>query len=118
MASPDTWLGALATVKAAFESFKSGVDFLDALKKYRQDRDTIAESRRVSVVFSSYSEEEIASIEKRIQECQKRFIAEGDGKKRNSCICSVLKDVADGNGGVIPLIDDWQNISRQMCGSR
>ena len=50
-ASPDTWLGALATVKAAFESFKSGVDFLATVKKYRQDRDTITESRRAEAQY-------------------------------------------------------------------
>jgi hypothetical protein len=118
MASPETWLEALATTKAVFDFAKSGTDFLTALKKYRQDRNTITESRRVSVAFSTYSDEEIASITKRLDECRKRFATEGSGELRSNCFCSVFKDVADGNGGTIPLIDAWQNMFRQLCGRR
>src|SRR5580704_15912240 len=94
MASPDTWLEALATAKAVFESVKSGIDFLTALKKYRQDRATIAESQRASRTFSTYSEAEIISITRRLDECRKRFAAEGDGRKRAECFCNVFNDVA------------------------
>ena len=118
MASPDTWLEALATAKAVFESVKSGIDFLTALRKYRQDRATISESQRASTVFSTYSDAEISSITKRLSECRTRFAAEGDGKKRAECFCSVFRDVANGNGGEIPLIDDWQNMFRQLCARR
>jgi hypothetical protein len=62
MASPDAWLTALSTAKAVFESIKSGVDFLSALKKYRADPATVQESRRASRVFSTFSEAEVESI--------------------------------------------------------
>jgi hypothetical protein len=114
MATSDTWLAALSTVKAAFETVKSGADFVSSVRKYRKDKDTIRESRRVSKVFSTFSEKEVASITKRLEECQKRFAAEGDGQKRAECYCNVFDDVRDGNGG-IPAIDDWQNIVRQIC---
>jgi hypothetical protein len=117
-ASPETWLDALATAKAVFESIKSGIDFLTALRKYRQDRDTITESQRVSRVFSTYSDEEISSITKRLDECRRRFATEGSGEQRSKCFCSVFIDVADGNGRAIPLIDDWQNMFRQLCGKK
>jgi hypothetical protein len=114
MASPATWLDALATAKAVFESIKSGIDFLSALKKYREDPATIQESQRVSKVFSTFSESEVAAITKRLDECRKRFTAEGSGKQRNTCFCSVFSDVRDANGG-IPPIDDWQGMFRQLC---
>jgi hypothetical protein len=114
MASPETWLDALSTAKAVFESIKSGVDFLSALKKYRGDPETIRESRRVSEVFSTFSESEVSAITKRLEECRRRFAAEGDGKRRAACFCSVFEDVRDGNGEIRP-IDDWQNMSRQLC---
>jgi hypothetical protein len=115
MASPETWLEVLATAKAVFDSVKSGVDFLSSLRKYRADASTIQESRRASRVFSTYSDAEIASVTSRLEDCRKRFAAEGSGEQRARCFCSVFKDLADGNGGEIPLIDDWQNMFRQLC---
>ena len=69
-------------------------------------------------MFSTYSEAEVESIAKRLNECRTRFAAEGDGKKRAECFCSVFRDVADGNGGEIPLVDDWQNMFQQLCDHR
>ena len=117
MASSETWLDALSTAKAVFESIKSGIDFLSALKKYRTDPATIRESQRVSKVFSTFSDAEVAAITKRLEECRRRFAAEGDGKRRNECFCSVFGDVRDGNGE-IPPIDDWQKMFRQLCGRK
>jgi hypothetical protein len=117
MASPETWLEALSTAKAVFESVKSGIDFLSVLKKYRADPATIQESKRVSAVFSTFSDAEVAAIAKRLDECRKRFAAEGSGQQRAACFCSVFSDVRDGNGG-IPPIDDWQNMFRQLCSRR
>jgi hypothetical protein len=117
MASPQTWLEALATTKAVFESIKSGIDFLSALKRYRADPATIQESQRVSKVFSTFSDGEVAAITKRLEECRKRFAAEGSGHQRTACFCSVFNDLKDGNGG-IPPIDDWENMFRQLCGRR
>jgi hypothetical protein len=115
MASPDKWLEALSTAKAVFESIKSGIDFLSALRKYRSDPATIQESRRISVAFSTFSDEEVDSITQRLEECRKRFAAEGSGKQRSKCFCNVFADVKDGNGGDIPVIDDWQDMYRQLC---
>jgi hypothetical protein len=117
MATSDNWLLALSTVKAVFESVKSGMDFATALKKYHDDPATIRESQRVSRIFSTFSDDEVASITRRLEECRTRFTAEGSGKQRATCFCSVLRDVKDANGG-IPLIDDWPNMFRQLCGRR
>jgi hypothetical protein len=114
MATPDTRLTALSTVKAVFEAVKSGADVALSIRKYREDKDTIRESSRVSKVFSTFSDEEVASITKRLEECQKRFAAEGDGQKRAECSCNVFADIRKANGG-IPAIDDRRNIFRQVC---
>jgi hypothetical protein len=34
---------------------------------------------------------------------------------RNNCLCNVFKDLIDGNGGVLPDVDDWQRICSQLC---
>jgi hypothetical protein len=114
MATPDQWLSLLSTVKAVFDSVTAGLDLTTAYEKHRTERDTIAESRRVSVAYSTYSPEAITSIEKRFRECEARFILEGSGEGRVRCFCSVFKDVIDGNGGVLPLIDDWERIYEQL----
>ncbi len=75
---------------------------------------TIAEAERVSQVFSTYSEPEVQAILERLKACRDRFITEGSGTGRKKCLCSVFKDVIDGNGGKLPHIDDWENIYNQL----
>jgi hypothetical protein len=118
MASAQTWLELLAWTKALFDTTKASIDLTTAYLKYRHDPETIQESQRVSVAFSTYSEEEVKSLLNRMKGCQDRFVAQGGGLDRARCICSVLQEAKDGNGGVLPLIDDWQNIYAQLhCGS-
>lgn len=114
MASPEVWLEALSWAKAVFELFTTGANVYDAYEKHRRERDTIAESRRVSRTFSTYSDEEIEAVSKRLKECRDRFITEGSGPQRARCFCSVLNDLKSGNGGVLPIIDDWARMYAQM----
>jgi hypothetical protein len=117
MASPQTWLDLLAWTKALFEATKASIDLGATVLKYRSDPETIRESQRVSVAFSTFSEEEVQSLLNRMKGCQDRFIAQGGGLDRARCMCSVLQQAKDGNGGTLPHIDDWQNIYAQMnCG--
>ena len=46
--------------------------------------------------------------------CRDRFIQQGGGTDRSRCICSVLREAQEGNGGTLPEIDDWENIYRQL----
>jgi hypothetical protein len=114
MASFGVWLEVLSYVKALFEAITLGADIRKQYQKHRDEPDTITEARRVSEVFSTYSEAEVAAIAERLKACANRFIAEGSGPARLRCLCNVFKDVIDGNGGRLPRIDDWENIYRQL----
>lgn len=114
MPSPELWLEILSLTKALFDAIKSGADVIESYRKHKQERDTIQESRRVSAVFSTYSEAELKAILSRLEQCRDRFIKQGGGQDRARCVCSVLNEVKKGNGGQLPLIDDWANIYHQL----
>ena len=46
----------------------------------------------------------------RLHGCRDRFVQQGGGKERRECFCSVFKEVIDGNGGTLPVIDDWERM--------
>jgi hypothetical protein len=114
MASVHIWLDILSYTKALFEAITLGADIQKQYEKHHNEQDTIAEAERASEVFSTYSEEEGQAILKRLKECRDRFVREGVGAARAKCLCSVFRDVMDGNGGVLPRIDDWENIYGQL----
>jgi hypothetical protein len=118
MVPPDLWLEVLSWVKTLFELTKSTVDLVDLERthqKYRHDPETIQEARRVSAQFQTFSEPEVKSLLDRIQGCRDRFISQGGGTDRARCICSVLNEARAGNGGNLPLIDDWRKIYDQLA---
>src|SRR5579862_8198408 len=116
MASPSAWLDVLSWIKALFDVSTLSADVWLAYEKHHSEPDTRREAQRVSVTFSTYSEREIEAMIQRLENCRDRFIAEGSGKGRNECFCSVLEDFKAGNGGVLPPIDDWKRMYEQMCG--
>lgn len=72
--------------------------------------------QRANLLASTFSEDELDAIRDRIGGCRRRFIHEGDGAQRKKCLCSVLTDVKDGNGGHIP-DDEWERMYEQLgCG--
>jgi hypothetical protein len=118
MASSETCQEVLAWVKTLFKATKAAIDLRETYEHYRSDRETINESERVSVHFSSFSEGEVRALLDRVQGCRDRFIAQGGGTERVKCICSVLNEAKIANGGNLPLIDDWENIYRALrCSS-
>jgi hypothetical protein len=72
------------------------------------------EARRAAETLSTYSDDEVREIIRRIEGCRDRFIKQGGGKERARCICSVLKEIADGNGGIVPIIDHWREMYDQL----
>jgi len=119
MATAETWIELLAWTKALFEATKATIDLTTTVQKYRDDPETKREAVRVSFAFSTFSEEEVDALAKRMSSCRSRFIEEGSGPQRVGCICSVLNDAKEGNGGTLPLVDDWQNIYAQLsCSTR
>ncbi len=114
MAPAELWLQVLAWTKTLFEATKAAVDLEQTFQKYVGDPETVREARRVSIAFSTYSQTEVESLLRRLEGCGDRFISQGGGKERARCVCSVLNEARDGNGGRLPLIDDWQNIYDQL----
>uniref|UniRef100_E6PH15 Uncharacterized protein n=1 Tax=mine drainage metagenome TaxID=410659 RepID=E6PH15_9ZZZZ len=118
MAPAELWLQVLAWTKTLFEATKAAIDLEQTFQKYARDPETIREAQRVSIAFSTYSLAEVESLLHRLEGCRERFISQGGGKDRAKCICSVLNEARDGNGGQLPLIDDWRNIYDQLQCSR
>jgi len=108
-----TWLEVLSSIKGLFDVGKGAVDLQASIAKYRADPETIREATRVSH-FSTYSDEELEALNRRINGCVKKFIEEGDGAGRVRCLCSVLNEAMIGNGGTLPEVDDWRNIYKQL----
>jgi hypothetical protein len=114
MASPLLWLEALAGLKALYDLTQGAKEYVERLRFHRAEESTIVESRRASRAYSTYSDEEIESIVKRIEGCQARFIAQGGGADRAECLCSIFKEIAAGNGGTLPEVDDWKKMYRKL----
>jgi hypothetical protein len=118
IANPLLWLEALAGLKALYDLAKSGLDYAASFQRHRQESDTIAESRRVSQTFSTFSDREVEELIKKIEGCRDRFIAQGSGSDRARCLCSIFKEISDGNGGTLPDIDAWREMyTRLRCRS-
>ena len=118
MASAELWLEVLSWTKALFDATKASVDLVATYTKYRSEKATIREAARVSVEFSTYSEEEVSDLLRRLNGCRDRFVQQGGGSDRARCVCSVLSEAMEGNGGSLPEIDDWPRIYSQLGCSR
>jgi hypothetical protein len=114
MAEPLLWLEALAGLKALFDLFEGAPDYYERLRAHMRESDTINESKRVAETFSTYSDEEVRAILRRIDGCRNRFIAQGGGADRAQCLCSIFDEIRAGNGGTLPLVDDWARMYRQL----
>jgi hypothetical protein len=114
MTNPLLWLEALAGLKALYDVIEWGVDYAAALRKHKEESETIAESQRVAVAFSTYSDAEVEAIIRKINGCRDRFIQQGGGTDRARCLCSIFQEIKNGNGGDLPRIDDWQRMFDQL----
>jgi len=114
MASPFIWLEALAGIKALYDLAKGAADYTLSFQRHRQESDTIKEAERISSAFSTYSDREVEELIRKIEGCRDRFISQGSGRDRARCLCSILNEIKDGNGGRLPLIDDWQRMYAEL----
>jgi len=63
------------------------------------------------------SDSEIQELISKIEGCRDRFIAQGGGADRARCLCSIFNEIKAGNGGSLPVIDDWLRMYGQLgCG--
>ena len=107
----------LAAMISAVCDVTAGVrTFADALKRHKQDPQYRDRGRKLRAALSTFSDAEVRAIEKRIKGCQDRFIKEGNGPWRISCLSSVLSDVRAGNNGLEDF-PEWQATYDQLkCG--
>lgn len=66
-------------------------------------------------LYNTYDPAELQAINVRLAECRQQFMRTGEGQVRQECICNVLRDVAAGNGGSLPDIDDWNETFNRLC---
>jgi hypothetical protein len=109
------WADVAAIVSAISDVIKTGRETFTLFYNQRRASPQInIQAKVLQTTFQTYSDEEIEAIRKRIENCRDKFIQEGSGKQRAICLCSVLSDVKDGNGGEIP-IEDWEDLYAQLC---
>jgi hypothetical protein len=114
MVDPARWLDVIAGLKALYDVAREGVGYAESLRRHRNEPATQEAAKRASDALSTYSDAEVDSILARIEGCRKRFIAQGGGEDRKTCMCSIFKEIAAGNGGTLPHVDDWENMSRRL----
>lgn len=114
MAGLDTIASLAAVVSALTDLYTLGKEpFEDYLRRRRETITPNTLDGGSISFFSSYSDKEVRAIEKRLLECRKRFIAEGNGLQRRKCLCSVLADVRSGNNG-LPPSTSWHQLADQL----
>lgn len=103
-----------ATISAMVDVIRFGTDnFQQIYNRRLESRDNATRALQLQSALSTYSDRELEKITCRIESCRDRFIREGSGKQRVVCLCSVLTDVKDGNGGQIP-VDEWDEMYEQL----
>lgn len=104
-----------ATISAMVDVITLGREsFSEYFRRREIDPSTIKIAESVQITFSTYSDAEISAIEKRIIRCRDRFIEEGSGEQRSGCLCSVLRDAKDGNGGDLSFFPEWDLYFTQL----
>lgn len=109
------WANLAAIVSAMAEVYRTGKEeFQSFYDRFLKSPGIAQDARLLSKAFVTYEEDEVEAIAERIKRCRDRFKEEGSGEARLRCLCSVLRDVKDGNGGTIPKIDHWRAIYDQL----
>src|ERR1035438_5234354 len=112
------WANSAGIVSAMCDVIATGSDTFQAFYERRRTApDIMQRAATLEQAMSTYGDEELEAISQRLQACRDRLIAEGSGAERKRCLCIVLGDVKDGNGGTIPF-DDWKKTYETLgCGS-
>jgi len=114
MASVFLWLEALAGLHALYDLVRTGADYATSFARHHSEPKTRSEAELASAKFSTYSDEEVNELINKIKGCRDRFISQGSGKDRARCLCSILNEIKDGNGGTLPNIDSWRDMYNQL----
>lgn len=118
MAGPLLWLEALAGLKALYDLVSGVPDYYASFRRHREEKDTIEAAHLASERYSTFSDEELRALIGKIEGCRDRFMLQGSGKDRSRCLCSILNEIKDGNGGELPNVDAWRAMYAQLrCAS-
>lgn len=102
------WGATAAMVSAMIDVIRLGREsFQEYFARRSSGPDRERKGAELEKALSTYSPAEVGAIVDRINACRDRFIEEGVGEKRKRCLCSVFRDVKDGNGGTLP-DPEWQ----------
>jgi restriction system protein len=116
MVEPFSLATAAAVISAMVDIIQLGKEsFQEYLSRRQKDPTLAAKEQALAKAFSTYSHPEVEAILERIESCRRRFIGEGSGAARRNCLCSVLGDVRDGNGGTIPDPEWERNYDQLKC---
>lgn len=116
MVEPFSLATAAAVISAMVDVIQLGKEtFQEYLNRRQKDPSLTTKAKALAEAFSTFSQPEIEAIMKRIENCRQRFIDEGSGAARRTCLCSVLRDVREGNGGTIPDPEWERNYEQLKC---
>jgi hypothetical protein len=109
---------ALAETTALVKSIDQSVT---AIRSGKRDEEGVEPDSETSVThilaariaLGTYSDDEVREIRRRLEDCKKQFMMTFQGKNRAVCLCFVLEQVKDGNGGTLP-DPDWQRDYSQL----
>ncbi|PTR10074.1 hypothetical protein C8R32_102163 [Nitrosospira sp. Nsp5] len=114
MVEPISLATAAAVISAMVDVIQLGkVSFQEYFRRRERDPTIAAKELALTKAFSTYAQSEVQAILDRIERCRRQFIEEGSGVARRNCLCSVLRDVRDGNGGTIP-DPEWEKNYNQL----
>ncbi|MER8734234.1 hypothetical protein NKH28_31300 [Mesorhizobium sp. M1227] len=113
MAALETIASLSAVVSALADVYSIGRDTFDNyLAKRRAEITPDIVNDSTFEFFSSYDDREVKAIERRLLDCRSRFIRDGSGRDRKSCLCSILKEVQSGNNGLPPGV--WSDLAHTL----
>jgi hypothetical protein len=116
--APDLWLDVLSWVKTLFDLTKSTVDLVDLERTHRNTAAILKQSGRLSASASNFRR--FPRLRSSRYWIESRVAVIGSSHKEavpivHGSIRSVLNGAREGNGGKLPLIDDWRKIYDQLA---
>lgn len=114
----DEFRTALSEITALVQSIDQSVEALERGVSFNEieapvSRVSVTHIIAAKISLGTYSDEEVREIHRRLENCKKQFIHTFDGDDRTRCICYILTQVKNGNGGTIP-DPDWQATYDQL----
>ncbi|WP_288940854.1 hypothetical protein [uncultured Roseovarius sp.] len=99
------------SIDQSVEALRRRVPFEDI--EVRDSDVSVTHILAAQISLGTYTDVEVREIRRRLEQCNRQFIEVFEGQDRKRCICFVLNQVKDGNGGTIP-DPNWQSTYDQL----